>query len=119
MASEQTLDQNAGTVPLEASLQSVDVHLKVEFVLLRTRLVTVVSDMPAHVLIHPSKSVTKRGIFDPLLVRDHVVVQCLQLGHTVHYEMSIPRDVTHRVGEQSDMQHALQSCQRLKVLPLG
>ena len=50
VASEQTLNQNCRAVSLKASLE-VDVDLKIEFVLLGTRLITVVRDVPFHVFV--------------------------------------------------------------------
>jgi hypothetical protein len=51
VASEQTLNQNCRAVSLKASLEAVNVDLKIEFVLLGTRLITVVRDVPFHVFV--------------------------------------------------------------------
>ena len=77
MPSEQTLNQNTWTVSFEASLHPVYVHLKIELVLLCTGFVTVISDVPLHVLVHPSKSISKGCILNTLLICDDEVIKCL------------------------------------------
>jgi len=59
VAAEQALDQDAGTVALEAPLKPVNIYFKVEFVLLSTRLVTIVSYVPFHILVEAAETVTK------------------------------------------------------------
>ena len=99
VAAEEALDQDGGTVAFEASLQSVNVHLQVELVLLRARLVAVVRDVPLHVLVQAPETVTERGVFDSLLVCDHVVVEGLQARDRVHDEVTVTWNGTDGVRE--------------------
>ena len=78
IAPEEALNQNRWAVTLEAAFESIDVHFKVEFVLFGARLITVVRNVPLHVLVQSSETVTKRGVLNSLLICDHVVVQCFE-----------------------------------------
>ena len=119
VAAEETLNEDAGAVALKAPLKAVDVHFKVEFVLLGTGLVTVVSNVPFHVLVEPTETVTERCILDSLLVRYHVVVKGFQAGDRVRYKVTVARDGTDGVGEEGYVHDVGQRDERLQVLPLA
>ncbi len=68
------LDQDGRAVSFEDALESVDIYLEVEKVLLCRFLSRVVGDMQLHELVERAETVTEGGVVDALLVRDHVVV---------------------------------------------
>lgn len=62
-------------------------------------LVTVVRNVPLHVLVEAPETVTERSVLDSLLIRDHVVVEGTQSTDRVHYKVTVARNSAHRVSE--------------------
>ena len=116
--SEQTLDQNGRTVSLETSLEPINVHLKIELVLFCAWLVTVVCYVPFHEFVEGAESISKRRIFDTLLVSDYELIESPNSWQWVHQEVSVARNGANRIWVESDVEHAGQSGELLQVLPL-
>lgn len=71
--------------------------------LLCARFVTIICDVPLHILVETSEAVTKRGIFNPLFISDHIVVESLETWDRVYDEVTVTRNGAHWVGKQGDV----------------
>ena len=87
--------------------------------LLGARHIAIIRDLPLHVFVEASETVTKRGILDPLLIGDDIVVERLEAGDRVDDEVTVAGDGADRVGEQGDVHDRRQLDEGLQVLPLA
>jgi len=113
VTSVQTLDQNTRRVAFENALKPVDVHIQADQVALSTLELRVVGDVELHELVETTEAVPKTGVFDSLLVRNDMVIECFKAGNGVDHEVSVPRNVADRVREESDVQDRWHACQTL------
>lgn len=117
--SPEALNQDAGTVALENTLEAVHIDLEVKEVLLGRAFVGVVGDVQLHELVEATEAVTEGGVLDALLIGYHVVIERLEARNRVHQEVTVARDLTHWIVEERDLHNLGEGGQRLQVLPLG
>ena len=87
--------------------------------LVRIRLVTVVGNVPLHVLVKSTETVPERGVFYSLFVSYHVIVKGSQTRYRIHDKVTVAWNRADRVCKQGQMHDARKGDQRLKVLPLA
>ena len=75
--------------------------------------------MQLHELIETSETISKGGIFDPLFVRYHEVVERQQSLHAVDQEVPVAGNAAHRVAEKRQVHDLRQGNQRLNVTPVA
>ncbi len=119
VTSEQTLNQDRGAVALKASFEAIDVNFEIKLVLLCAGFVTVVGNVPLHVLVQTSKSVTKWGVFNSLLVCDHIVVESFETGNRVDDKVTVARNSADWICKKSQVHNCREWDEWLQVLPLA
>ena len=103
VTSIQTLNQNTRRVAFEYTLQSVHINIQTNQVTLCTLQLGVVGDVQLHELVKSSESVSETRIFNSLFVCNYMVIKSFESWNRVDHEVTIPWNVTHRVGEESDV----------------